>query len=143
MPPIVNPQPIAIVVCDNVYRDSIGKQALVGMFAEIVTANQTGPIIHPKLAIYVAFTEVYPGTEVNVRVINGETDKVITEARTVPSPPEISPTDIFEFVFEVFNVTFPDEGVYFIQLCANGETLLQRPISVKRNNAQEQTNDDN
>ena len=131
MPPAANPQPIAIVVCDNVYHDSNGKRALIGMFSEIITRSETGPIIHPKMVVYVAFTEVYPRCEVEVRIEDSETEETICSFETPPAPPEVNPTDIYEFEFEVVNLSFPNVGTYFIQFRANGMTLLQRPIKVK------------
>ena len=131
MTPAANPQPIAIVVCDNVYHDSFGKRALVGMFSEIVTTQTDGPVVHPKMVIYVAFTEVYPRCEVEILIEDSESDRVICSLKTPPAPPEVNPTDIYEFEFEVMNLSFPSIGTYFIQFKANGTTMLQRPIKVR------------
>ncbi|MBW3539825.1 MAG: hypothetical protein KY476_06115 [Planctomycetes bacterium] len=127
-----NPVPIALVVCDNVYADSTGKRALVGLFNQLVAHNEEGPILQPRLCVYISMTDVYPGTSFQVDIVHAETDEPVMAAESPPAPSEIEPTMIFDFQFELNNIQFPEPGTYYVRFLSNNETLLQRPIRVVR-----------
>lgn len=136
--PAANPQPIALVICDNIYSDAGGKRALVGLFNRISTLDQTGPIIQRRMVIYVSMTEVYRHSVVCIDCVDAESEQVIFEMKTPPAPANINPTTIFELEFELRDLVFPDSGTYYIRFSANGAPLLQRPIEVIREPLQQQ-----
>jgi hypothetical protein len=123
------PSPIALVVCDALYQDPSGKTALVGLFNLLMA--QSFPATHPQMCVYVAVTDVHPGTGFRVVIENPETGHKVAEA-TAPAPPpgKVTPTTICEFRFILQMLTFPEPGRYDIQFWANDHILLQRPFEV-------------
>ena len=141
--PAADPQPIALIVCENVYADSDGKRALIGLFNKISASNADGPIIQPKMCVYLSMTEVDRGTVIKLEIANGETDEVVVRAESPPAPLDINPTTIFDFQFELKNISFPEPGIYLVKFCGNNNTLLQRPIEVIRDVNEELENEHN
>ena len=129
---IPHPQPISLIVCDNVYTESTGKRALVGLFNQIQVTARDGPIVQRRLCVYLSMTEVYPGTVVKLDIVHGETDDPVVKTQTTPAPKGVNPTTVFDFQFEFTGLVFPDAGLYFVRFFGNDHILLQRPINVTR-----------
>jgi len=123
------PTPIALVVCDNVYRESQGKTALVGLFNRIKAAQF--PVVHPRLCVYVSVTDIKPGTVFKLEIVHSETDEVVASAEG-PPPKGIDPTGICDFTFEIGNLRFREPALYYIRFWGNDHVLLQRPFMVQR-----------
>ena len=135
---MTKPSPIALVVCDNVYREAGGKTALVGLFNRIV-ANRI-PVTHPQLCVYAAVTDTRPGTRFRIVVEHGETGEVVAELQG-PPPEKAGPTTICDFVFVLRGLKFPKPGTYFIQFWGNEHLLLQRPFEVEQLKREEKPDD--
>jgi len=126
---MVKPAPIALVVCDDVYREPTGKTALVGLFNRIVA--QKFPAKHSRLCIYAAVTGVRPETEFKIRLVHSETDNVVAELRG-PPPKDAGPASICDFMFVLQGLEFRDPGRHYIEFWANDNLLLQRPFEVEQ-----------
>jgi len=121
------PTGIAIVVCDNVYTDSGGKRALVGLFNKI--SSSQFPAIHNRLCVFVSLTSLRLTTVCKLEIVHAETDEAIVEMQG-PLPHD-NPTTICDMVFELRGLQFPEPGKYFIRFSGkDGITLLERPIEV-------------
>jgi hypothetical protein len=124
MPPPVG---IALVVCDDVYRDSTGKCALIGLFNRINTDRL--PAKHPKLRVFVSITEVTRFTECRLSIVHAQTEEPILDMRgQMPDGPP--PTRVFDMVFELPGLEFPAAGSYYVRFLGNDQVLIQRPIEV-------------
>lgn len=122
--------PISLVVCDNVYTEPGGQQALVGLFNKIV-ATGPFPLVVPRLCIYLSVTEVYPGCIFNLQLVNIETDDVVIQGVSQPAPAHLDPSQIVDFVFMYLGVKFPAPGRYDVRVSgSDNRVLLQRPIDV-------------
>lgn len=121
------PTPIALVLCDNVYQDSNGKQALVGLFQKIYA--DSFPALHPRMCAYVSITSVRPNTNCSLDIINAETDEAIVELRG-PAPEGMGPNQVWEVVFELPMIAFPEPGKYYVRFLGNDQVLMQRPFTV-------------
>lgn len=127
--PKTKPAPIALVVCDNVYREPSGKKALMGLF-DIVFAPKF-PAAHPKMCIYVSVTDIRPNSKLRIDIVFGETDEpLLTIAGDVPK--NVDPTAIVDLTFNINNLVFPKAGTYFVRFWGNDHCLLMRPIKVKQ-----------
>ena len=120
------PVGIALVICDNVYKDSTGKRALIGLFNEIRTA--AFPANHNRLCVLVSLTDLRPHTVCKLDVVHAETDEPVIEMEG-PLPVE-DPTTICDLVFELRELQFPSAGTYYIRFFGNEQILIQRPIEV-------------
>lgn len=126
---MTKPSPIALVVCDNVYKESSGKSALVGLFNSI--RAKKFPVAHPRLCVYVSVTDIHPSTTFKLDIVHSETDQSVV---TLQGPPlkGADPTTICDFTFEIKNIVFPEPGRYYIRFFGNEYILLQRPFEVAK-----------
>lgn len=122
------PSIIALVVCDNIYTESGGKTALVGLFNDIHVPEF--PYVHSRLAIFVSVTGIRQGTKALLDIIHGTTDNPVIEARA-EFKKDINPTTVVDMNFILSNVKFPEPGKYFIRFFGNGYPLVMRPFQVK------------
>lgn len=123
----LNPVPIALVVCDNIYTESGGKTALVGLFNRITAAKL--PITHPQLCVFASVTDIRPNTVFKLDIIHSETDHIIVSLGG-PPPEGTTPINIFDIRFEMHNLVFLSAGLYYIRFWGNGHLLMQRPFHV-------------
>lgn len=126
----IPPKPvgIALIPCDNIFLDSTGKQALVGLFNRM--SVPTFPVIKGKMCIYASMTDVYPNTRCKIDIVNAETDEPVFEAQGSMDEPGLIPTTICDFVFELNNIIFREPGTYYVRLFGNDQILLQRPFQL-------------
>jgi hypothetical protein len=128
VPNVPKPSPIALVVCDALYRSEPGgKAALVGLFNTLAASRM--PATHPQMCVYVAVTDVRPSTRFRLVVEHGESGRQIVVAPAQP-PQTVNATTICDLQFMLQGVTFPEPGRYFIQFWADDFLLMQRPFDV-------------
>lgn len=125
---MMKPAPIALVVCDDIYRDPVGKTALIGLFNCIRTPSL--PVVHPRLSVYASVTDVHAGTQFRVRIEHSESGKVVAELKG-PPPQKTDPTTICDFMFVLQGLHFAEAGRYYIQFWGNDHLLMQRPFEVQ------------
>ena len=123
---MMKPSHIALVVCDNVYRESGGKTALVGLFNQLVA--EKFPARHARLCVYVSVTGVRPNTKLRLEIVHSETDHTVATLKG-PPPKEADPTTICDFDFTLGNLIFPEPGLYYIRFWGNDHLLAQRPFA--------------
>lgn len=115
----------ALVVCENVYVDSHGKRALVGLFTRI--AAETFPIRHAKICVFVSVTELRKQTTCTLDIVRSDLEPIFEMSGPLPQD---SPTVICDLVFELTNVVFPEPGKYWVRFSGHGQILAERPIEV-------------
>ena len=123
------PTPIALVVCDNIYRESTGKTALVGLFNTIAASEF--PVRHSRICVYATVASARPTDTYKLDVIHAETDEVLFTAEG-PPPEKVDPVKICDFTFTIDNLVFKEPATYFIRFWGNNHLLLQRPITVTK-----------
>ena len=133
------PTPIALVLCDNVYRDSRGKQALIGLFNKITA--QKFPATHSKLCAYVAITSIRPDSQCRLEIVDASSDETVC-ALMGPAPPVPTPTAVLELVFELNMVTFQRPGRYYVRFLGNNQPLMERPFDVVQIRSQTEESQD-
>ncbi|MBI4582141.1 MAG: hypothetical protein HY718_20765 [Planctomycetes bacterium] len=120
------PVPIAMIVCDDVYKDmSSGKTALIGLFNNISASKF--PATHGRCCVFVTVTDVRPETEFRLRVVHSETEHVVVEAKG-PAPKQTTPLQVCDFCFQLAGMRFPEPGLYFVEFWGNDKLLFQRPL---------------
>ena len=124
----VKAAPIALVLCDAIYQDSIGgKTALVGLFNNI--AAHKFPVVHPRLAVFASVTGLREGSHAKLEIVHGETEQPIVAANG-PFPKGATPLTVADLNFVFNNVVFPEEGTYWVRFWVNDHPLMQRPFQV-------------
>lgn len=127
MPGTTKPSPIALVVCDSIYREPSGKAALVGLFNQL--RARRFPVRHGRLCVFVSVTDIRPGTQFRLRIVHSETDQEVAGLQG-PPPESIDPTSICDLSFIMDNLVFQEPGRHYIQFWGNDHLLLQRPFDV-------------
>jgi len=128
-PSTVKPAPIALVVCDSVYRDEgSGKAALVGLFNNITVRDL--PTVHPRLAVFASVTGLRESSHAKLEIVEAETGNAIASAAG-PFPPGATPLMVADLTFVIANVKFENEGLYNVQFWVNDYLLMCRPFRVK------------
>jgi hypothetical protein len=121
------PVGIALVLCDNVYTESAGKQALIGLFNRIMAKKF--PATHPRLCVFVSLTEVMPGTKCQLDIVHSETDEPVVRIEG-PMPEGPGPIAVWDVVFPLETLVFMEPGTYYVRFFGNGQIILQRPFEV-------------
>jgi hypothetical protein len=120
------PVPLAMVVCDAVWRDpATGKHFLLGCFSAI--GAHTFPTIHPSLAIYIALTDGYGKASLVVRMVDTES-RPLHESRM-----EVDFTDpraVMEIGLQFHNLAFAGPGEYRLQLHAGDSFVMERRVMI-------------
>lgn len=132
---MTQPVAIALVVCDNVYLESSGKTALVGLFNRIHATKF--PIKHPLLCVYLSVTDIPPNTKFKLDIVHSETDHTVVSLEG-PSPKGADRTTICDMNFELKNLEFPEPGRYYIRCWGNDKLLVQRPFDAEQIDGKEE-----
>jgi len=121
------PSLTALIVCDMIIDDkATSKKSLIGTFTHIWA--QGFPCIHYKLAVYFSLTDGEGDYEVVLRLVNSESEMVLTEvglALTMADRLAIN-----DFGMNIPVVQFPTAGRYEFQLFANKEFLGRKEFLV-------------
>lgn len=120
------PIPLAVVICDHIWRDPYsGKVNLLGTFNAI--ASVQFPLVQPALSVYVALTEGHGPLQFRIRLIDVDDalDPIFEfEGEVFMADPRV----VGEIEFARMNVTFPAPGEYRLQFFVNGEFLTERRL---------------
>ena len=123
----VAPYPLAMVVCDAVWRDpGTGKFFILGTFTTI--HSHTFPATHPQLAVYVSLTDGRGTIPVKLTLVSTEQEDVELLFEAELEFEFNDPRMIAELVFTVQGVAFPKPGEYRFQLFAGGDFVIERRI---------------
>jgi hypothetical protein len=124
---MTTPVATALLVCDNIYRESRGKTALVGIFSRITAVKF--PARHGRLCVFASVTDLRHNTKLKLEIVHGETDAIIMGMEGQP-PEDATPLSTCDLNFELNNLVFPEPGRYYIRLSGNDQILLERPFEV-------------
>ncbi|MCH7591260.1 MAG: hypothetical protein IH989_00570 [Planctomycetes bacterium] len=122
------PDVLSLVVCDQIITDRMtGKQSLIGMFSRIHA--QRFPASHPQLCVYVALTEGYGETDLEIRIVdaNDERPPLVAGKGKVKFQ---SPRAIANLALQFHGLTFPQAGEYRVQLWSSGTLLREARLEI-------------
>ena len=121
------PVPLAMVVCDAVWRDpATGKYFLLGCFSAI--GAHSFPIVHPSLAVYIALTDGYGAMPLSLRLVDSST-RLLHESQMAAEFTD--PRAILEIGVQFQHLTFTSAGEYRLQLHAGGSFVMERRVLVQ------------
>jgi hypothetical protein len=131
MPPLpgtVTPYPLAMVICDGVWRDPYTRKiTLIGTFSDLGSVDF--PFIHPVLTVYVALTD--GRGEFPVRIELTDVDEIAKPILNLEQGVEFADQKMTdELVFQASGIQFPRPGEFRLKLYANDEFLTERRIVV-------------
>jgi hypothetical protein len=117
------PVPLALLICDHVWRDPhSGKHSLLGTFSGLGCSQF--PLV-TNLSIYFAVTEGQGRLPVNMELVDVDEE--------CPAVFDVEGIFLFEHLrqviegtFDFANMVFPEPGEYRLELCMDGEFLMER-----------------
>lgn len=123
---IVPPYPLAMVVCDTIWRDpSSGKITILGTFSAI--AGTEFPMTIPEIAVYVALTDGHGSATLKLQLVDvAEEDEPLHSAEGELTFDD--PRSVAELAFHLKNIEFPHPGEYRFQIFAGSDLLMERRI---------------
>ena len=122
-PPVL----LAILICDTIIDDRrTNKKSLIGLFNQITAVEV--PVQHPSLHLFVSLTNGHNVAEGIVRVVESDSDEVLSEMSGEIEFPD--PMAVVELDFAIHDIVFPDEGEYRFQIICNDVLLGERRFVV-------------
>jgi hypothetical protein len=126
----VPPYPLAMVVCDAIWKDpGTGKAFLLGLFS--VIHAESFPAVHPIMAIHVAITDGRGKLPIRLKLVDAndeEREPLFDGSQEVEFR---DPRQITEIAYHLLNVRFETPGEYRFQLFAGTEFLMERRVLVQ------------
>lgn len=121
------PVALAMLLCDYVIEDKqTNKKSLIGLFSNISTKQF--PASHHRMNVFVVLSDGHGEYKGELRCIKSDDDSQISTMKgPVPFP---DPNAVLELNFELFGLTFPDPGDYFMQFLCDDEIVVQRKITL-------------
>lgn len=135
----IPPQGIALLICDNIFVDSSGKLAIVGVVSRIVVREF--PATVDKLCVYASITEIYPKAQCEVEILGAESGSPIFHAKGPVDGDSVTPMTVCDLVFELRGITFQSPGKYYARLSSGGSTLIERPFEIAEVKAESKPED--
>jgi len=134
--PVPPPYPLAMVICDMVWRDPYtAKCTLIGTFSAICSAEF--PAVHPVLSVYISLTDGRGVVPIRLVLVDADEERepIFQQDQDIEF---VDPRAIVELVFVTGGVQFPDPGEYRLKLLAAEEFIMERRILVLAPPAEEQ-----
>lgn len=124
----VPPYALALIVCDQIYKDAAtGKKSLLGMYSAI-TADSF-PAVHPTTAVFIALTDGHGEVPIKLRLIDVDEEREPVfeiKGRANFSDPRM----VVELSLQTPPFQFPAPGEYRLQLFGgvDDDPLMERRI---------------
>lgn len=123
-----------MIVCEDIPIDPARPQrvTLVNLLSSVRSPNQPPfPFRCPKLSVYVQLTECRGLAQVNLRIEQEDTQKIIL--RTAPRKISFgnAPLQVFNMFFRLRDCTFPSAGLYWVQLWYNNTVIFREPLKLE------------
>ena len=121
------PIPLAMVICDSIIDDRLsGKKSVIGIFNNIAAAEL--PCRHQSLYVYCVLTEGLGQYEGTLKCTHLQSNKSILSLTGPIKFP--NPLATIEFIFDMKNIVFEQEGMYVFELLCDNQPVISRKINV-------------
>lgn len=123
------PLSLAMSICDTIIDDRLtGKKSLIGIFNNIAAVDF--PCRHQALYVYCVMTEGIGQYEGSLKCTHLQSGKSII---SLNGPIQFThPLATVEFIFEIKNMTFEQEGTYLFELFCDNQPIISRKINVTK-----------
>lgn len=123
------PTCLAILLCDDVYRDERTKKlVIVGTFNQV--SSRVFPCAHQRMRVLFTLTNAKGDYDLALTIEHEKTGHEILGIKgkaTLKDPLQISDFDV-----GIENLVLPEPGKYWVILKADGELIAQRPFLADR-----------
>ena len=126
---VMSPDLQSSIICDDVRQERNGKFILIGLFDSIGAPNF--PLVYPRLFMVTRWCSGEGQFKQRTRILKPDETTVLVEGKDIPvslPSPEATATNVEAFM----NVSFKDEGTYWIELLLDGDLKLRYPLRVSK-----------
>jgi hypothetical protein len=121
------PLGIALILCDLIITDAkTGKNSLIGLFNNINCTHL--PSQHSRFCVFAQLTNGQGTQAIEVSCHSLQDDETVFQ--TGGEVEFHNPNQVIEIQFELLNLTFPHEGMYTVELEAEGLPLIESRFNV-------------
>jgi len=118
---------IALVLCDSIITDAkTAKNSLIGLFNNI-NVNSL-PAVNPRFCVFAQLTGGQGKQTIDVHCQSLQDEGMIFQ--TAGEVEFQNPNQVIEIQFELLNLTFPYDGMYTVELQADGVPLIESRFNV-------------
>lgn len=123
-----SPMCVLVAVCNEVIEDSAThNKTLVSLFNQI--GCKSFPAFHPRMAIAASLTNLRIKTKITFRISSPSNVQIFNWETEASGADPLAMVDI---VVNLFGLPLPEEGVYFVDVIADGSPVGSRRFSAKK-----------
>lgn len=125
----IAPYPLAMVVCDAIWKDpGSSKHTLLGTFTEVYA--KSFPAVHKNMAVYIELTDGHGNVPFNIAIVDAE--EIRPEVFKLAGDAEFGdPRGVLQIAFNFPPLEFPEPGEYRVQFFAANQFLIERRIMLR------------
>ncbi|MBF0254077.1 MAG: hypothetical protein HQL11_02995 [Candidatus Omnitrophica bacterium] len=117
------------ILCDDLRIENNGKFILIGLFDNIAAARL--PVIHKKFCVVNRWGKGEGEFTDQTRIVCAYTNQAVAESKPVTF--KLETMDMLHNVVSQFqNVSFPEEGKYWVEVHLNGELVRSFNFYVRK-----------
>lgn len=127
--PGLSPDLQSSLLCDDVRQERNGKFILIGLFDAI--ASQNMPVRYPRLFMVTRWCSGMGEFIQQTRILKPDQSTKMVEGKKIPvklPSPEATATNVEVFV----NVSFEQEGTYWVEILLDADLKVRYPLRVSR-----------
>ncbi len=117
------------ILCDDVRQERNGKFILIGLFDSIGTP--TFPLVYPRLFMVTRWCSGEGEFKQRTRILKPDQGTVLVEGKDIPvnlPSSEATATNVEAFM----NVSFKEDGTYWIEILLDGDLKIRYPLRVSQ-----------
>ena len=117
------------ILCDDVRQERNGKFILIGLFDAI--GVPAFPIVYPRLFMVTRWCSGDGVFKQRTRILKPDQANVLIEGKDIPvhlPNPESTATNVEAFM----NVSFQEEGTYWVEILLDGDLKIRYPLRVAK-----------
>ena len=117
------------LICDDVRQERNGKFMLIGLFDAI--HSEQLPVTFMKMCLVTRWCNGEGIFTQRSRILSVDQQTVLAEGKDVQV--NLPSTEAAATSIEVFiNVTFPEAGIYWVEILLDGDLIIRYPLRVNR-----------
>jgi hypothetical protein len=120
-----SPKPYAMLFCDQILRDDMGKRSLIGLFDRV--EGEDYPLVLPRMAVFFALDAVQTTAGLTLRMTSETTGEQVADSSLPEIPQDRLPGKV-ELALAFQGVPFKLPGNYRFELLQDGRSLIGRTI---------------
>src|SRR5688572_18515660 len=122
-----------LILCDEVRTNArnVLKVEVVGLITHIRSKKVPAfPVVHPEFRVLVILTNCRGTGQISIRIIQERTRRVVFRSRPKAVQFKGKSTEAVGIVYRVTNCSFPEEGLYWVEVVFSEKTLARQALTI-------------